>query len=155
MDIAIDVEEYKLNIRAAAIIIHNNKVLTHRNVNSDHYALLGGRVQIGESSEETVKREVLEELGKNIDIIGYVATFENFFEMKGKKYHEIMFVYEAEFTDEKNKAMQETIKNMEGKDYLQYEWLDINEIDKYPLKPKVAKEIFKEKVWPVHKINID
>ena len=56
MDLTIDVENYKLNIRAAVVIIHNGKVLIHRNINSDHYALIGGRVEIGESSADTVKR---------------------------------------------------------------------------------------------------
>ena len=51
MDLTLDVENYKLNIRAGGIIIHNNKVLTHKNVNKDHYCLPGGRVEIGESSE--------------------------------------------------------------------------------------------------------
>lgn len=64
MDLTIDVENYKLNIRAAGVIIHNGKVLVHRNINSDHYALIGGRVEIGESSADTVKREIQEELGK-------------------------------------------------------------------------------------------
>ena len=85
MDITIDVEDYKLNIRAAGIIIHNNKLLTHRNVNSDHYALPGGRVEIGENSEETIKREILEETGKEIEIKGYISTIENFFEMNNQK----------------------------------------------------------------------
>ena len=83
MDITLDVEEYKLNIRAAGVIIHNGKILAHRNINSDHYALVGGRVQIGENSAKTVKREIQEELGKNIEITSYIATIENFFEMKG------------------------------------------------------------------------
>ena len=39
MDITIDLEDYKLNVRVADVIIHNNKILVHKNVNSDHYAL--------------------------------------------------------------------------------------------------------------------
>ena len=31
MDITLKVEDYKLNMRAAGIIIHNNKVLLHKN----------------------------------------------------------------------------------------------------------------------------
>ena len=49
MDITIDVDDYKLNVRAAGVIIHNGKILVHRNINSDHYALIGGRVEIGEN----------------------------------------------------------------------------------------------------------
>lgn len=95
MDLTIDVENYKLNVRAAGIIIHNGKMLVHRNINSDHYALIGGRVEIGEDSTTTVKREIKEELGKEIEITGYIATIENFFEMKESKYHEIMFIHKV------------------------------------------------------------
>lgn len=155
MDITINVEDYKLNIRAAVVVIHNNKVLVHRNINSDHYALIGGRVKIGEDSETTVKREIQEELGKDIEIKGYVSTIENFFEMKGSKYHEIMFVYRAEFVNDDDKKIEYTLKNWEGKDYLQYEWLELNKIGQYPLVPKVIQEVLKAGDFPVHKINKD
>lgn len=155
MDLTIDVENYKLNIRAAGVIIHNGKVLVHRNINSDHYALIGGRVEIGESSADTVKREIQEELGKEIELTGYIATIENFFEMKGHKYHEILFIHKAEFIDEEDKKIEYTMKNIEGKDYLQYEWLDINKIDEYPLVPGTIKEVLKENKFPTHKINND
>lgn len=153
MDITLDVEEYKLNIRAAGVIIHNGKILAHRNIDSDHYALVGGRVQIGENSAKTVKREMQEELGKNIEITGYIATIENFFEMKGSKYHEILFVHQAEFINDEDKEIEYTLKNKEGKDYLQYEWLDLNKIEEYPLYPKAIQTILKEQKFPTHKIN--
>ena len=153
MDITLDVEDYKLNIRAAGVIIHNGKILAHRNINSDHYALVGGRVQIGENSAKTVKREMQEELGKNIEITSYVATIENFFEMKGSKYHEILFVHQAEFINDEDKKIEYILKNKEGKDYLQYEWLDLSKIEEYPLYPKAIQTILKEKKFPTHKIN--
>lgn len=153
MDLTIDVEDYKLNVRAAGVIIHNNKVLAHKNINSDHYALIGGRVAIGDDSEKTVKREIQEELGKEIEITGYVATIENFFEMKDQKYHEILFIHRAEFKNEEDKKIEYTLKNIEGKDYLQYEWLDLGKIEEYPLLPEAVKEVLKENKFPVHKIN--
>ena len=155
MDLTIDVEDYKLNVRAAGVMIHNGKILVHRNINIDHYALIGGRVEIGENSANTIKREIKEEIGKDIEITGYVATIENFFEMKGSKYHEIMFIHKIEFTDEEDKKIEYTIKNIEGKDYLQYEWIEINKIDDYPLLPIAVKEILKENKFPIHKINDD
>ena len=155
MDITIDVGDYKLNVRAAGVMIHNGKILVHRNINSDHYALIGGRVEIGESSTDTIKREIKEELGKDIEITGYISTIENFFEMKGSKYHEIMFVHKIEFTDEEDKKIEYTMKNVEGKDYLQYEWIDLDSIDEYPLLPIAIKDILKENKFPVHKINND
>lgn len=155
MDLTIDVEDYKLNIRAGLVIIHNNKILVHKNINSDHYALLGGRVKIGEDSETTAKREIKEELNKEIEITGYIGTIENFFKMSGSKFHEILFIHKAEFTNEEDKKIEYTLKNNEGEDFLQYEWLDLGKIDEYPLLPQVSKTILKENKFPVHKINND
>ena len=153
MDITIDIEGFKLNIRAGGVIIHNNKLLTHRNINSDHYALPGGRVSIGENSEETIKREILEETGKEVEITGYIATIENFFKMKENKYHEIMFVYKLEFVNEEDKFLEKNIKNIEGKEFLQYEWVDIDKIDECPIVPAIIKDTIKNKVLPIHIIN--
>ena len=154
-DITLDVGDYKLNVRAAGVIIHHNKILLHKNINSDHYALIGGRVEIGEDSETTLKREILEEIGKEIQITGYITTVENFFEMKGSKYHEILFVHKAEFIKEQDKSIEEAMKNAEGKTYLKYEWLDLDKIENYPLRPKVIKNVLREGKFPVHKINND
>ena len=155
MDITIDVEDYKLNVRAAGVIIHNGKVLAHRNINSNHYALIGGRVEIGEDSATTIKREIKEELGKGIEITGYIATIENSFEMKGSKYHEIMFIHKIEFTDEEDKKIEQTLKNVEGKENLRYEWIEKSKIEEYKILPGTIKEILKENKIPVHKINND
>ncbi len=155
MDLTLNVEDYKLNVRAGGVVIHNNKVLTHRNLNDDHYCLPGGRIEIGENSEDTIIREIQEELGKVIEITGYVATIENFFEMKGSKYHELYFVHRIDFKDVEDKKINTTMHNKEGKEYLQYEWLDLNEIDKYNLLPLCLKDILKQKQFPVHVINDD
>ena len=153
MDICLDVGEYKLNLRAAGVIIHNGKVLLHKRKEKTHYVLLGGRIAIGENSQETVKREILEEIGKEVEVTDHIATIENFFSANGIKYHEIMFVYKAEFKNEEDKLIETTLKNVEGKDSLQYEWIEINKIDEYELLPKVMKSILKEGKIGVHKIN--
>lgn len=155
MDLTLDVEDYKLNIRAAGVIIHNNKILAHRNLNKGHYCIPGGRVEIGENSEETVKREIQEELRKQIEITGYVATIENFFEMNESKYHEIYFLHEIEFTNEEDKKINYTMHNEEGKEYLQYEWLDLDRIEEYNILPNCLKKVLKSKNFPVHVINDD
>lgn len=155
MDLTIKVEDYKLNVRAAGIIIHNNKVLTHRNLNSNHYTFIGGRVEIGEDSATTVKREIEEEVGKEVEIIEHGGVIENFFEMQGTKYHEMLFMHRAEFVDKEDQKIEYTLKKKEGKDYLQYEWIDIDHLDDYPIKPAIIKEILKQGKFPVHMINKD
>ena len=73
--------------------------------------------------------------------------------MEGKKYHEIMIVHKAEFVDNEDKKIEDTIKNIEGNNYLQYEWIELNKIEECVILPKVIKEILKENKFPVHKIN--
>ena len=155
MDLTLKVEDYKLNIRAACLINHNNKILFHKNINSDHYCIIGGRIEIGESSEETIKREMMEELKKEIEITGYAGTIENFFIMDGEKYHEIMFIYRAEFKNDDDKKIETDLKNCEGNDYLQYEWINIDKIEEVSIKPRAIKEIIKNGKVPVHVINAD
>ncbi len=153
MDLTIDVEGYKLNIRVAGIIIHNNKILTHRDINKDHYCLPGGRIEIGETSEQAIKREIKEELGKDVEIIEYKSTIENFFEFENNKYHEIYFLYKIEFVNEEDKKINYTIHNVEGKQYLQYEWLELNKINKYNILPECLKDIISDKEGLIHVIN--
>ncbi len=65
MDLCIELEDFKLNIRAGAIIIHDNKLLTHKDTRkNNHYCIPGGRIELGENSEETIKREIREEMQK-------------------------------------------------------------------------------------------
>ena len=153
MDLAVVLDNVKLNIRACGIIIHNNKLLVHKNITESHVALIGGRVKIGENSEETIKREIREEIGKEIEIKEFVSTIENFFYADDMPYHEIMFVYKVDFIDEEDKKITDTIKNVEGDKELKYEWIDIDEIDKYPLKPDILINMIKNDKYPVHLIN--
>ncbi len=153
MDLTLDIEDYKLNIRAAAVIIHDNKILVHKNVNEDHCTLPGGRIAIGESSRETIKREINEEMGKEIEITGYIGTIENFFEDKQKKYHEILFIQRAEFITDEDKKINYTLHNIEGKDYLNYEWIDLDKIEEYNIVPKCLRSVLKSQSFPMHLVN--
>ena len=155
MDLSLKFENHKLNIRAAGVIIHNNKILLHKNKNEEYYALLGGRIKLGENSSQTIKREIKEELGKEVEILNYIATIENFFEIDKVKYHEIMFVHHIEFVDKEDKLIEYTLNNIGGNEELNYEWISISKIDEYTILPKQIKDVLKKGVYPVHIINND
>ena len=75
--------------------------------------------------------------------------------MKGSKYHEIMFVHKIGFINEEDRKIEYTMKNIEGKDYLQYEWIELDRIDEYPLSLRAVKDVLKENKFPIRKINND
>ena len=155
MDININVDDYRLYVRSGCVIIHDNKILMHRNLVDNYYAIIGGKIAIGENSEETVKREMKEETGKEIEVTGYVSTVENFYKMDGEKYHEIMFIHSAEFVNENDKKDTETIINLENKKDQQYEWVDLDKVNEYPIKPKVLKQMLQKNDYISHLINYD
>ena len=53
--------------RAAAIIVEDGCVLFAGNENEDYLYSIGGGVHMGETAEDAVKREVLEETGVEYD----------------------------------------------------------------------------------------
>jgi ADP-ribose pyrophosphatase YjhB (NUDIX family) len=67
-------------IRCRAIILHEEKLLVvkHRK-DADYYALPGGHLELGESVEEGLVREIVEELGvrPSVGRLLYVHTFED------------------------------------------------------------------------------
>ena len=87
-----------VNLRVGAIIEKDGKVLMVGNDDVDYYYSVGGRIQFGESAEDAVRREVLEETGcaLEIDRLGFIH--EDFFlgrfpTKRGKLVYEIGFYY--------------------------------------------------------------
>lgn len=84
--------------RAAAIIIEEDCVLFAGNEIDDYYYSIGGGVHMGETSEQAVKREVLEETGVEYEIDRLAVIHENFFNenqgsLKGMDCHEMSMYY--------------------------------------------------------------
>lgn len=59
------------------------------------YRPLGGTIEFGELSEQTVHRELHEELGLGLQDVQYLATLENIFTYRGQTGHEIVMLYSA------------------------------------------------------------
>ena len=57
-----DVGDSCFNYRSAAVIIHDDHVLIHKSEKDYFWSLPGGRVEFFESSEDTIAREIYEEL---------------------------------------------------------------------------------------------
>lgn len=64
------------------------------------YRPLGGRIEFGEWSYETICRELMEEIGVEVkpDSLKYLGTLENIFVFNGTPGHEIVMVYDGELS---------------------------------------------------------
>ncbi len=65
------------------------------------YRPLGGEIEFGERAEDAARREILEEVGADIDDLRLISVFENIFTFLGAKGHELVWAFEASFNDPK------------------------------------------------------
>lgn len=60
---------------------------------------LGGGIEFSETSDQTIVREIREELNAEVKNLRLIGTLENIFTYLGIPHHEIVQVYDAEFVD--------------------------------------------------------
>lgn len=81
----------RFTYRAAAIILHNRRVLLTHVDGMDYWCLPGGRVELGETSLDALKREIHEELDEQVQIERLIWVVESFVRDEGKAVHGIGF----------------------------------------------------------------
>lgn len=85
--------DYNFKFRVSGLIIKNNKLLLVDMDDSGFLCLPSGYVELGETTEEAIKRELLEEIRKDVSIEKYLGVIENYFINKyGKKCMKFHFI---------------------------------------------------------------
>ncbi len=92
-----------------SVIIENDKgeiLLVKRKAdpNKGWWDLPGGFVDIGETAEESVAREIQEELGVNLKKIKYLGSYVDRYLYKGDNYHILPMAYSAQIASGKLEA---------------------------------------------------
>ncbi len=93
--IVMDEGNSRFQLRAGALIRCNDHLLIHRAVGDPFWVLPGGRVEFHEAGSETLAREIEEEIGCDASIGPLRFVIENFFELGGRRVHEVGFYYDA------------------------------------------------------------
>lgn len=142
--ISFNVNDERFNYRVSGIFIdkENERFLTNTAEDIDFVVLPGGRVEMGESSVNALKREIVEELGSEISEPILKAVVENFFEFNGVKCHELQFVYISNILNKKIKTNKENFFGVENKDI--FKWYSFDSLDAINYKPAVLKKAIAE-----------
>ncbi len=140
-DININIEDYLLNIRAVAVIKNNNKVLFQKRKQDEFWALPGGKIRVGEKGEETICRELQEELNvTKFNVINCNSVSEYFFTFNDIKFHQYIFSYIVDVNPEEWIVENEEFDGVEENENLIFKWFDLIEINKSPIKPDFLKD---------------
>jgi len=140
-------EEGNIRNSIKAIIIKNSKILLTKNKynGEEFYLLPGGGQRKFETIEEALKRECLEEIGAEVELIkllfirDYIGKNHQFFD-EDKNVHQIELMFEC-------KLISEELFLTEDKDDFQigYEWVELSNLKNIILYPYKLKEVIDEK----------
>jgi len=97
MMIRYETENNCFNYRVVGVAVHENSVLLHQAEGEDFWTFPGGRAEFGEPAEQTLKREMREEIGVEVEVVRLLWFVENFFFYAGKHYHEIALYFLMRF----------------------------------------------------------
>ena len=129
-DMCVACDDGILNIRVGAIIMQDRKILMVGNERADYLYSVGGRIQFGETAEEAIVREVLEETGVKMEVDRLGVVHENYLygdapSKQGKLVYEIsLFFYMKVPHDFAPVSVSFTEDN--SKEYLRWISLDEN-----------------------------
>jgi len=88
-------------IRSVALCVFRNKdyILVFEGYekakDETFYRPLGGGIEFGEKAEDTVQRELKEEINVDVRDLKYLGMLENIYNFNGKPYNEIMLIYDG------------------------------------------------------------
>ena len=123
-------------VRATALIVQNRKLLVTKD--KGKYYTIGGAIQVNESTEDAVVREVREELGVEAQAGQLAFVVENHFEQAGIHYHNIEFHYLVDLLEDAPLVMQEDTKQLPCR------WIALDDLHTVDLKPAFLKSALPE-----------
>jgi ADP-ribose pyrophosphatase YjhB (NUDIX family) len=93
MMIRLDQGNARFNYRVVGVAVHEHAVLLHQAEGDEFWTFPGGRAEIGEPAEQTLQREMREEIATEVEVVRLLWFVENFFTYADMRYHEIALYF--------------------------------------------------------------
>ena len=144
-------------LRVAGLAVNGDRILLHRSVLDDFWSLPGGRINIGETTESALIREMLEETDVEVGVSRLLWTVENFFEYRGVSFHELGLYYLVTLPPEHRLQGDGVFHGSEtGGVKLEFRWFDPRELARVEIKPSFLRSDLRSiPNNPVHIVHSD
>ena len=141
--ITFDLGPARFTYRAVVVCLSEGGVLAEKAEHEDFWSLPGGRVEAMETAEETISREMREELGLEPRVEQLLWIVENLFTYEGRAFHEIGLYYLVSFEPEA--AVYEHSSSLRCLDApaLQLAWLPIASLEATRLLPRFLRTVLR------------
>lgn len=137
MDFRTKIDHQVFGVRATALMVRDGQIYLCKSSDGFYYTI-GGAVEVGETTEQAVQREVREEVGCEVRVDQLAFVVENAFCQTGIDYHNIEFHYKVTPLTEPNPSMTE------DDEVRACEWVDLGKLDAIDLKPAFLKTALKD-----------
>jgi 8-oxo-dGTP pyrophosphatase MutT (NUDIX family) len=132
-----------------SVCICDNKLLVERHAEDPTacYAFPGGALEPGDTFEDRIKKEYLEEMGEEIESLQYLFLVNNRFLVDDTLCHCLEIYYEVRINNKDVKAKEP---------HLEHKWIPISELKNYDLRPQVVRDVVaEERIYEVKCLEND
>ena len=120
-------------IRPVALCVfrNNDRILVcegfEKLKNETFYRPLGGGIEFGEKAEDTVRRELMEEINVEVADLKYLGIIENIYIFNEKPYHEIVMIYDGALVNAEVYEQAVIVGREANGDDIRAMWKSLNE----------------------------
>jgi len=126
-------KQVQIGVRAIIFDSAGRKILVERNhgAHEKYVNFPGGGLELGETLEQCISREMIEEIAMPILDFKYLFLVENFMSFEGEYLHGIEFYCEVDL------GLDDVVARLEGYEFC---WLAVDDIGDVDLRPIIVRD---------------
>ncbi|MBC2890561.1 NUDIX hydrolase [Gordonibacter massiliensis (ex Traore et al. 2017)] len=141
MDVTYSTSEGRFNYRVGAVAVDEGQLLVMRDWHCPYLYLPGGKVELHETAEDAVLRELREEMRAEARIVRPLWLSQAFFteDASGERFHELCLYFLVSLPDSLSASHGETFSCEESGRRNAFFWLPFEQLEREYLYPSFIK----------------